>query len=236
MRVSVLLSGGKDSVYAVYLARQYGWDVGDAIIVVPPSAESFMFHHPNARLAADVARAMGLDPVVVESSGGPGEELGPMEDAIAGTDAPGILTGAIASDYQWSRINRACERVGKRTFSPLWRKDQLRVLREEIGAGFDIRVVAAQAEGLGREWLGAKLDGEALPKLEALAKKHGLNVAGEGGEYETIVLDGPGFGYGLEIEGSARHWEGVSGRLEITGLRRNSCSAPCSTAPSGSRR
>jgi diphthine-ammonia ligase len=231
MRVSVLLSGGKDSVYAAYLAWQYGWTVDDAIILVPPSAESFMFHHPNARLAADIAQAMGLNPIVVESSGNPEEELKPLEEAIAKTDAPGILTGAIASDYQWSRINKVCEKLGKRSFSPLWRKDQLRVLREEVQAGFDIRIVAVQAEGLGREWLGARLDSESLPKMEALARKHRLNVAGEGGEYETIVLNGPNFGYGLEIESSSVNWAGLSGRLDITGLRRGSCNASCSTAP-----
>jgi ABC transporter with metal-binding/Fe-S-binding domain ATP-binding protein len=219
MRVSVLLSGGKDSVYAVYLARQYGWDVKDAIIIVPPSAESFMFHHPNARLASKIAEAMGLNPIVVESSGGPEEELGPLRDAISKTDAPGILTGAIASDYQWSRINMVCEKLGKRCFSPLWRKDQLRVLREEIAAGFDIWVVAVQAEGLGNDWLGAKLDADSLPQLEAVAKKHRLNVAGEGGEYETIVVGGPGFSRTLEIAAAEEKWSGLSGRLDITDLR-----------------
>jgi len=147
------------------------------------------------------------------------EEIGPLKDAISKTAAPGILTGAIASDYQWSRINKVCEALGKRSFSPLWRKDQLRVLREEIGAGFDIRIVAVQAEGLGREWLGARLDAASLPKLEAVARKHRLNVAGEGGEYETIVLGGPGFSRALEIESSAENWEGLSGRLDISGLR-----------------
>ncbi|MFH0816621.1 MAG: diphthine--ammonia ligase [Methanobacteriota archaeon] len=235
MRLSLLLSGGKDSVYAAYLARQYGWTVDEAIIMVPPSAESFMFHHPNARLASEIAEAMGMHPIVVESSGDPEEELKPLEDAIAMTDAPGILTGAIASDYQWSRINRICEKLGKRCFSPLWRKDQLRVLREEVQAGFDIRIVAVQAEGLGREWLGAKLDFDSLPRLEALAKKHRLNVAGEGGEYETIVLNGPNFEYGLEIESSSQNWTGHSGRLDVTSLRRGPCNASCSTERSGLR-
>ena len=219
MRVSALLSGGKDSVYAVYLARQYGWEVADAIIIVPPSAESFMFHHPNARLASKIADAMGLNPIVVESSGDAEEELRPLEDVIARTSAPGILTGAIASDYQWSRINKVCEALGKRCFSPLWRKDQLRVLREEIAAGFDIWVVAVQAEGLGRDWLGAKLDETSLPQLESVARKHRLNVAGEGGEYETIVVGGPGFSRTLEIAAAEEKWAGLSGRLDITDLR-----------------
>jgi ABC transporter with metal-binding/Fe-S-binding domain ATP-binding protein len=218
MRVSVLMSGGKDSVYAAYLATQYGWQVEDAIIIVPPSADSYMFHHPNARLAADIARAMGLNPIVVESRGGPEEELAFLDEAISRTEAPGIITGAIASDYQWSRVNRACERMGKRCFSPLWRKDQMRVLREEVTAGFDIWVVAVQAEGLGHDWLGAKLDESSLPQLEAVARKHRLNVAGEGGEYETITLGGPIFKHLLEIEDASEVWQGASGRLDVRKL------------------
>lgn len=230
MRAAVLLSGGKDSVYAAYLARQYGWTVGEAIILVPQSAESFMFHHPNARLAKDIAEAMGMRPIVVEASGGPVEELKPLEDAISLAESPGIISGAIASDYQWSRINKICEKLGRRSFSPLWRKEQMRVLREEIRAGYDIRIVAVQAEGLTREWLGAKLDGESLKRLEALAMKHRLNVAGEGGEYETMVMSGPGFDFALEIDSSSVKWAGLSGRLEVTGLRRAPCNESCSTA------
>jgi ABC transporter with metal-binding/Fe-S-binding domain ATP-binding protein len=227
VRASVLLSGGKDSVYAAYLAQQYGWDVGEAIVIVPPSADSFMFHHPNAALAVEIAAAMGMEATAVESSGDPEGELAYLRDAISSSKATGIVTGAIASDYQWSRMNRVCADVGKRCFSPLWRKDQARVLREEVDSGFDIRIVAVQAEGLGREWLGAKLDAATASKLADVARGHRLNVAGEGGEYETIVLDGPNFKHCLAIDNSSESWSGISGRLDITALRRVACNESC---------
>lgn len=220
MDAAVLLSGGKDSVYATYLGQQYGWDVDEAIIVVPPSSESFMFHHPDIGLAEEIANAMGLTPRVTAAKPGPEAELESLEQAIAGASADCIVTGAIASDYQWSRINRACHRLNRRCFSPLWRKDQRRVLWEEIHAGFDIRVVAAQAEGLGAEWLGAKLDFEALVRLDSVCKKNGINVAGEGGEYETIVLGGPNFKHALEIVRAKKRIEGASAYLDIGELRR----------------
>jgi len=219
MKVAVLLSGGKDSVYAAYLAQQYGWDVTEAIIIVPPSAESFMFHHPNARLALCIAEAMGIKPNVTIAKPGQEDELDSLSEAISRVDCRGIITGAIASDYQWSRINKVCQRLNRRCFSPLWRKEQRRVLWEEIHAGFDIRVVAVQAEGLGGEWLGAKLDFRALARLETVCKKHGINAAGEGGEYETIVLNGPNFEYGLEIDGSERRIGTAAAYLDISGLK-----------------
>lgn len=206
-------------MYATYLAQQWGWDVECAIIIIPPSAESHMFHHQNVRLAVAVAEAMGLRTIVEEAVESQEEELDCLAKAIERSGASAVLTGAIASDYQWSRANRICDDLGVRCFSPLWRKDQLRVLREEEAAGFDARVVAVQAEGLGEEWLGVRLDAVTVEKMGELARRSRLNAAGEGGEYETLVLGGPNFAHALEVTGQHTRWLGSSGYLDVGGLR-----------------
>ena len=52
MKVAVLFSGGKDSTYAAYLAKQSGHDLQCLVTANPYSAESKLLHHPNIRLTS----------------------------------------------------------------------------------------------------------------------------------------------------------------------------------------
>jgi diphthine-ammonia ligase len=102
-----------------------------------------------------------------------------------------VVTGAIASDYQWDRINWVCERLGLRVFSPMWRREQEMLMRDMISSGIKAVISAVMAEGLGPEWLGRPLDEEALQDLLTLRHTKGVSPSGEGGEYESLVLDSP---------------------------------------------
>ena len=83
-----------------------------------------------------------------------------------------------------------------------------------------MRFVAASADGLGPEWLGRRLTKESRDALEALARSKGINPAGEGGEYETIVLDGPLFRSRVEVTRATPEWRRDRGvwRIEETRL------------------
>ena len=51
-----------------------------------------------------------------------------------------------------------------------------------------------------------------------LNEKLGVDVGGEGGEYETLVVDGPVFRKKLVIKESRKVWDGVRGELVIGGV------------------
>ena len=214
MRLAALLSGGKDSTYLVYMARQYGWEVTDAVILLT-DADSYMFQRPNTREAVKIAESMGLEPHVRHTEGREEEELEDMKEALMIEDIDGAIVGAVESDYQWARVQRICHELGIRTFAPLWRKDQEMLVRDMVSAGFEIMVVSVSAYGLGEEWLGRTLDDRAIDELVELREKYGINVGGEGGEYETTVLDGPGFSYGFEAKITEKHWHRDSGWVDI---------------------
>lgn len=216
--MAALYSGGKDSTYAVYIAQQMGWDVSQLISIWPREA-SMMFHVPNIQWSRLGAEAMGIPLATAEASEGEAAELRALRGVLEGLDIDGVLTGAIASDYQWSRINGVCHDLGLRTFSPLWRKDQATLVADILAAGFRAIFVAASAEGLDVTWLGRSLDTMALAKLGALHERKGLNISGEGGEYETLVLDGPNFSQAIEVVEAARRWRGTSGVYQINSAR-----------------
>ncbi|HHT75646.1 MAG TPA: diphthine--ammonia ligase [Methanomassiliicoccaceae archaeon] len=191
MRLALLFSGGKDSTYAAYIMTQMGHRIVALVSVVPSDAHSWVFHVPNLRFLPQMAEAMGL-PLHTECSTGEEEsDLEALRKVLSGLEVDGVVTGAIASDYQWDRMNQVCEDLGIRTFSPLWRKEQDMLLEDMILSGVRFVPVRVSCEGLDGSWLGREIDIPALNDLRELSERYGINISGEGGEYETLVLDSP---------------------------------------------
>ncbi len=201
MTVSALVSGGKDSLYAAYLADCQGWPVDELVTVRPADPESMLFHTPNLEWVRLQAEAWGrAHRSIAAPTSGPDGELDALASALAGDRGP-IVTGAIASSYQWSRLLRLADQVGRRLYAPLWRVDPERVVRAEIAAGLDIRLVHLAAERLDPAWAGERLTDGLLDELVRRSEQgRRLNVAGEGGEYETLVVDAPFFRARIEID------------------------------------
>jgi len=218
IHAAVLFSGGKDSVFAAYIAQQQHFDVCATLTMVPRRTDSFMFHVPNAGLAPAVSGAMGLPNLAIEMPEG-ADELEALGEGIEALGADAVITGAIASDYQMFRINLVCEPLGVRVFSPLWHKGQAPLLREMVGAGFEVVMVGVAADGLDEGWLGRRITPEAIEELASLSEKRRINISGEGGEFETMVLDGPNFKKRIEIVSSTPNWSRSSGTLGINALR-----------------
>ncbi len=219
MHVAALFSGGKDSTYAIHLALSRGWEVTKLITMVPKKGESYMFHIPNVSLCDMLAEAMGIPHLAVPTKGEEEKELEDLRRALTGLEVQGIVSGAIASDYQHARIDRICHELGMVSFSPIWRWKQEDVLEDIIAAGFKVMIVGVYADGLGKEWLGRTLDLETLKELASISAKNRINISGEGGEFETLVLDGPNFLKRLEIMESEIAWDGVRGEMRITHAR-----------------
>jgi diphthine-ammonia ligase len=213
---TALVSGGKDSVYATYLAECQGWPVDELVTIRPADPDSMMFHTPNLDLVRLQAEAWGKTHRSVTSvAGDDASEVAALAAAIG--DRPGpVVSGAILSSYQWSRTVRVADRIGRRVYAPLWRVDPLRVVREEIAAGLDIRFVHLAAEGLPPDLLGARLDLGALERLATIGPPgRGPNVAGEGGEYETLVVDAPFFSSRIVLDYVERRRTAGTARLDV---------------------
>ena len=219
MRVAALYSGGKDSTYAVYVAQQRGWDVTGLVSILPEDPASMLYHVPDLHVVPLLAESMGI-PLLQERAGaGEGAELDALHRGLSKAEVDGVVVGAIASDYQHSRVNAVAHDLGLRVFAPLWRLDQERLLRDYLDAGIEAVFTSVSAEGLGREWLGRKLDPEAVEELLDLHRRVGLSPCGEGGEFETLVTFAPMFSQRLEILRAETRWDGSAGTLQIQDAR-----------------
>ncbi len=171
MRIAALFSGGKDSTYALYLLQQQGWDIVSLLTVIPKASDSYMFHYPNIQWTKLQAESMGIPIKYKESSGLKEEELKDIEELMQAEDTDGFVCGAIASDYQWSRLNSIAQKLGRPLHAPLWRKDQLMLLEEMVRAGFKFMIAGVYAEGFDEGWLGKVINEHSIRELEKLRDK-----------------------------------------------------------------
>ncbi len=193
MRLACLFSGGKDSTYSLYVMLGQGHDIPYLVSVFPESQESYMFHYPEIDRTMDQAKALGIRQVIVRTKGEKERELGDLKNALKKLKIDGVFSGAIASEYQKQRIDAIAEELSIASFAPLWHKDQESLLKEQIDAGFEIMITHVAAQGLDRSWVGRTIDYNAFEELKRVRDRYKINISGEGGEYETLVLNCPLF-------------------------------------------
>ena len=200
MKVCVLYSGGKDSNLALLKASRV-FNVVCLVTLIPRSEECYLFHYPAVDLVELQAKALEL-PLVKELT--PDEEKGGLvalknvlmkAKKIYGVE--GVVTGAIRSIYQASRFQKICWDLDLWCFNPLWLKDEISLLREMLAEGFKVVFTRVAGYPLKKSLVGSFLDENIVRFLEKIRQY--VNPSGEGGEYETFVLDMPLFKKKIEL-------------------------------------
>jgi diphthine-ammonia ligase len=222
MKLGVLFSGGKDSTLALHMAAQKE-QVTCLVTLLSRNPESYMFHTPNIDLTALQAQALNLPLVAEPTEGKKEDELQDLENAISKVKREfhieGVVTGAVESVYQASRVQRICHRLGIWCFNPLWKKNQKALLEELLEKRFRVVLSGIFAYPLDEKWLGKQLDAEMISRLIMLQKEYGISPSGEGGEIETTVLDAPMFSKRVEIVDYEVKARGNSGVFRIKQAR-----------------
>jgi len=144
------------------------------ITVFPENPESYMFHTPNLHVVALQAEASGIPLVARQSSGRKEEELKDLalaiQDARERYRIDGIVTGALQSVYQSSRIQRTCKDLDLWCFNPLWYADPDSYMERIVSSGFLAIVSAVGSEPFDPNWLGRTLDSSTLRDSEILGE------------------------------------------------------------------
>lgn len=208
MKLAALVSGGKDSIAAAWLAQKAGHEIKYFISVQPATAESYMFHYPNVKFVRAQAEAAGLPILSVRTSGEKEKELAELKTVLwkIQEEVGGVVSGAIASDYQKSRIDKLCEELKLKSIAPLWQTDVYDYWNLLLKNKFEVVITAVAAAGLDKDWLGKIIDEKSLAELKELATRYRFSLVGEGGEFETFVLSCPLFSKKILIESAEKTW------------------------------
>ncbi len=218
MQVAVLFSGGKDSTLSLYETIKAGHTVKMLLTMLSSNPESYMFHVPCAELTSYQAQAMRLPLLQIRTRGIKEAELEDLGQALLKLKelgVEGVVSGAIASNYQKNRIDNICQSLNLQSMVPLWGRNPENLLQELVFNNFEVVFVAVSAKGFDEKWLGRKLDADSIRDLKALHNKHGVHLSLEGGEGETFVLDCPLFREKIRIIESHKVWKRDAGFLKI---------------------
>ena len=162
---------------------------------------------------------MNIPLLIQKTKGEKEKELSDLEKAIKSAKEKYkinfIVTGAIRSEYQKSRIQKICEKLELKCLNPLWQKDELEYLEELIKNKFKVIITGVSAYPLNSSWLGLEINNKFIEKVIDLNNKYKVNIAGEGGEFETFVISCPLFKKELKIKNKKISGEKNSWKMEI---------------------
>ncbi|THV55616.1 hypothetical protein BGAL_0006g00700 [Botrytis galanthina] len=132
------------------------------------------------------------------------ESLVPLLQRIkdAHPEANALSTGAILSTYQRTRVESVAIRLGLVPLSFLWQYPilppglQISLLQDMQAVGLDARIIKVASGGLDESFLWENVASEkGMRRVERAMKRFSVDgdgaVLGEGGEFETLVVDGP---------------------------------------------
>ncbi len=220
MGYAALFSGGKDSSLALWKAQNLGLDVSHLVTVYPDRSDSYMFHKPNLHLVPKLAKSLDTELVKIETPGEKEKELIDLKNELKNLEITGLITGAVASNYQMERIESISAELSLDMFAPVWKMDQSELLEDLLKNGFRSIIVSVSAYGLDEEWLGRTIDEKCIQDLKNLQEKYGINISGEGGEYESLVLEAPNYDYKFKVVEKSKKWDGKRGELLIKKLEK----------------
>ncbi|KZX15409.1 ATP-binding region [Methanobrevibacter cuticularis] len=215
---AVLFSGGKDSIMACFEAIKNGDEIAYLLSMESENDASYMFHVPNIHMVDLIAEAIEIPIIKAKTKGKKEEELEDLKNELINLKNLGvesIYTGALFSIYQKSRIDNLCSEIGLKSIAPLWHINEEEYMNRIIDLGFEIIIGGVFAEGLNDSWLGRTIDKSALNELIHISEKHGINLAFEGGEAETLAIDGPIFKKKIKILESEKQWNYDNGVYNI---------------------
>jgi len=204
--VVVSLSGGKDSVYALYTALKEGLNVtGLMFITIGGKA-----HLENKSMLKLVSEAIGIPSIVV------GPKTEDIRKALKKLNANVLVSGVMTTPEHLDYYKEILDPINVKQYSPLFGKKPLDALAEMQQLGFHSLIIEIDtALGSNKNWLGQEISQDILNEITRLVDERKMNPIGEFGEYHTMVLDCPIYKKKIVIEKSKTTWKGSKGYLII---------------------
>ena len=220
MKLASLFSGGKDSTYAIQLAKDQGHDVSCLLTIFPKSDESHLLHYPNMKWTNLQSELLKIPQLIINSeSDNLNEELTALEILLKKAkdryNIKGLVHGGIKSKFQKEKFELICSKLGLKALSPLWNCEPEKYMNDLINSEFNFIITSVSSDGLDDKWLGKRITKKEIEILKDLSFKFGFNLNFEGGEAETFVTDCPLFSSPIQIKQSKKIWDGYRGRFEI---------------------
>ncbi len=190
-------SGGKDSCLALYHAIKDGGKPEYLLTMFTEEGRRSRSHGLPLSVLQAQAGALAM-PLIVRNTSWADYE-GAFLNAISGLRKDGVEYGVfgdidLEAHLEW--VNRVCGSVNMGVYEPLWKRHRREILNEFLDLGFKATIIGVNLNSLPKSFLGQGLSREIIADLE----EAGIDASGEGGEYHTVVTDGPTFSIPIHLQ------------------------------------
>jgi uncharacterized protein (TIGR00290 family) len=197
-RALIAWSSGKDSAWALHVARANGSEVVGALTTITDEFARVSMHAVREDLLDAQVVAAGLASWKVRIPWPCPNEVyeARMADAVARARTAGIdeiIFGDLFLEDVRAYRERQLAGTGLAPRFPLWGRDTGALVREMIAAGVRAHLTCVDPRVMPRALAGRRLD-EILDLLPA-----GVDPCGERGEFHTFVSDGPMLSHAVAV-------------------------------------
>ena len=175
-----------------------GWDVRALVTLCVTGDDSMMFQTGGVCVAGLQSASSEIPWLPIVTEGMEDEEILDLQRGLSGVTDPvedfnlfwpenwdnegivlhegsleidALVSGALRSDYQRTRIERMCSNIGIKSFSPLWHHSPDEHIRSLPRLGFDVRISSVTSDGLDDKWIGRKLGVSDVEELISISAK-----------------------------------------------------------------
>ncbi len=209
-KAAALISGGKDSMYALYKSISQGAHV-DYLVTYnesSPHTSRLSPHILNTKLLDLISESIGIPLVRIRVAS-------LLKESLRKLDIDYVIAGDLVVEMHKKWLENICNDIGAKCYEPLWRMDPEALLNEMLDAGFHSVFIGVLSEYFDESWLGRALDSETAQKLVEMSKTQGIDPCGGHGEYHVAVLDCPLYKSRISILKSEKKQIGDYGYLLI---------------------
>ena len=200
--VVVSLSGGKDSVYALYSVLKEGLNV-EHLMFIKTGGKA---HLENKRMIELISETTGIPAIIVDKN------LQDIGTALKKVGANLLVSGVTTTPEHLDYYKKILDPIGVKQYAPLFGKDPITGLDEMQQLGFKCLIIEIDtALGANKEWLGKIMDQNIINEIKQRVDEKKINPIGEWGEYHTLVVDCPIYKKQITIEKANTEWKNTKG-------------------------
>jgi len=218
MDVAILYSGGKDSTYAIEYCMKKGWNIKYLLSVKPSRTDCYLFHFATVEHTKELAKILEIKHILVGCDiADPVKEAEIVKNVVINNKVDAVVLGGVGlQETQIRSLQNALLPFKIEVFASHAGLDSYDLLKEMISRGYEIIITEIASDGLTEKHLGFRLNNETFDYFNKLSQKYGFEILGEGGYYNSLVVDGPIFKKKLAILNGKKVMNGSSGYLEVS--------------------
>ncbi|MGC8501547.1 ATP pyrophosphatase [Desulfurella sp.] len=184
MKAASFFSGGKDGLFATYLAQKN--DIYVKYFLLLNTTIGLSVHYENLNTLKLLAESCKKELLIFDMKNGQEQFV----EFLKVLDVDMVISGDIDLESHYDWLKELAKRSNKEFLEPLWKQDSKILVKKMLDCGFKYSIIACDKSKLDKKYLGYTFVTEDDLHRFLIENPH-IDPAGEAGEFHTIVTSCP---------------------------------------------